>query len=81
MSEKTPPPEAAIRAESNRQLVEAVADLMVKFGEDRATALMRIAENIEEYRQERKQLALERGLPENATWDDIIAYDERQGKN
>jgi len=72
------PSHEKIHASTNMELVNAIVDQLVKIGWDRSNALSEIADETDGIKQERKELAVERGLSEDATWDEIIAHDERQ---
>lgn len=77
MSEKNPPREGIIHPNNNNEMVEAIAAFLIRSGMDPVEARNSIDNDTAEVERERKQLALERGLPEQATWNEIIEYDER----
>lgn len=81
MSEKTPSPEISIHGDNNKDLVDGIVDLLVQSGWDKSRAIAEIANETDKIEEERKELAGERGLPETATWDEIIAHDKNRSKN
>ena len=83
MGEKPPTTEPKMENEQPDQekTIREIAKLLGKIVGSETDALSMIADEIKDAEDQRRALALERGLPEDAAWDDIIAYDKRQGKN